>query len=192
MKIACFSARTSRNGSARYRAGPLSASQSSGTHRARRRYRRANSRTPRGLRNPNGASDALCLERETNSAGASRSTALPDRRSSRTSTTRMVDSGSPMYRAMCTCPTRCLGGPSTQRTPIQHWGRHVGNLRFLERESGAAFTDDDEEILVLFSSLASCASIRQFCSVSHGVVVNLSGYSFPTQIRARGILDKMP
>ena len=45
-----------------------------------------------------------------------------------------------------------------QGTPMRHQGQHVGNFYLVEKESGAAgFTDEDEEILVLFASQAAAA-----------------------------------
>ena len=44
-----------------------------------------------------------------------------------------------------------------QGTPMRHRGRHVGNFYLVEKEGGAAFTDDDEEILVLFGAQAAAA-----------------------------------
>ena len=41
--------------------------------------------------------------------------------------------------------------------PMRHRGDHVGNFYLVEKDSGAAFTDDDEEILVLFASQAAMA-----------------------------------
>ena len=41
--------------------------------------------------------------------------------------------------------------------PMRHHGHHVGNFYLVEKESGDAFTDDDEEILVLFASQAAVA-----------------------------------
>ena len=44
-----------------------------------------------------------------------------------------------------------------QGTPMRHRGRHVGNFYLVEKEDGAAFIDDDEEILVLFGVQADAA-----------------------------------
>ena len=44
-----------------------------------------------------------------------------------------------------------------QGTPMRHQGRHVGNFYLVEKEGGGAFTDEDEEILVLFASQAAAA-----------------------------------
>ena len=45
----------------------------------------------------------------------------------------------------------CLG------TPMRHRGVHVGNFFLGEKEGGQAFTDEDEETLVLFASQAATA-----------------------------------
>ena len=42
-------------------------------------------------------------------------------------------------------------------TPMRHRGAHVGNFYLIEKEGGAPFTDEDEEILVLFASQAATA-----------------------------------
>ena len=49
--------------------------------------------------------------------------------------------------------------PSTtfQGTPMRHRGVHVGNFYLVEKESGAEFTTEDEEVLVLFASQAAAA-----------------------------------
>lgn len=52
-------------------------------------------------------------------------------------------------------PDRLPWGPF-QGTPMRHRGQHVGNFYLVEREGGAAFTDD-EEILVLFGAQAAAA-----------------------------------
>ena len=44
-----------------------------------------------------------------------------------------------------------------QATPMRHRGRRVGNFFLGEKEGGRAFTDEDEEILVLFASQAATA-----------------------------------
>ena len=44
-----------------------------------------------------------------------------------------------------------------QGTPMRHRGVHVGNFYLVEKEGGQAFTDEDEEILVLFASQAATA-----------------------------------
>ena len=40
---------------------------------------------------------------------------------------------------------------------MRHLGVHVGNFYLVEKEGGEAFTDEDEEILVLFASQAATA-----------------------------------
>ena len=42
-------------------------------------------------------------------------------------------------------------------TPIHHRGVHVGSLFLTEKEGGREFTDEDEEVLVLFASQAATA-----------------------------------
>ena len=44
-----------------------------------------------------------------------------------------------------------------QGTPIRHRGVHVGNFFLAEKEGAPAFTDEDEEILLLFASQAATA-----------------------------------
>ena len=44
-----------------------------------------------------------------------------------------------------------------QGTPMRHQGVHVGNFYLVDKEGGKEFTDDDEEILVLFASQAASA-----------------------------------
>ena len=44
-----------------------------------------------------------------------------------------------------------------QGTPMRHHGAHVGNFFLAEKEGAPAFTDEDEEILVLFASQAATA-----------------------------------
>ena len=44
-----------------------------------------------------------------------------------------------------------------QGTPMHHGGVHVGNFYLVEKEDGQAFTDQDEEVLVLFASHAAAA-----------------------------------
>ena len=44
-----------------------------------------------------------------------------------------------------------------QGTPMRHRGVHVGNFYLVEKEDAEAFTDEDEEILVLFASQAAAA-----------------------------------
>ena len=44
-----------------------------------------------------------------------------------------------------------------QATPMRHRGVHVGNFFLGEKEGGQAFTEEDEEVLVLFASQAATA-----------------------------------
>ena len=44
-----------------------------------------------------------------------------------------------------------------QGTPMRHRGVHVGNFYLVEKEGGEVFTDEDEEVLVLFASQAAAA-----------------------------------
>ena len=44
-----------------------------------------------------------------------------------------------------------------QGTPMRHCGIHVGNFYLVDKEDEAAFTDEDEETLVLFASQAAAA-----------------------------------
>ena len=44
-----------------------------------------------------------------------------------------------------------------QGTPMRHRGAHVGNFYLVEKENGSAFTDADEEVLVLFAAQAAAA-----------------------------------
>ncbi len=59
-------------------------------------------------------------------------------------------------RALGFSPDRLPWG-TFQGTPMRHRGRHVGNFYLVEKEGGAAFTDDDEEVLVLFGAQAAAA-----------------------------------
>ena len=66
--------------------------------------------------------------------------------------------GVPGYvRGLGFSPDRLPWG-TFQGTPMRHRGQHVGNFYLVEKEGGeAAFTDEDEEILVLFASQAAAA-----------------------------------
>ena len=59
-------------------------------------------------------------------------------------------------RALGFCPDRLPWG-TFQGTPMRHGGRHVGNFYLVEKEGEAVFTDDDEELLVLFAAQAAVA-----------------------------------
>ncbi len=50
-----------------------------------------------------------------------------------------------------------LPSKTFQGTPMRHRGVHVGNFYLVEKEGGEAFTDGDEEVLVLFASQAATA-----------------------------------
>ncbi len=50
-----------------------------------------------------------------------------------------------------------LPSKTFQGTPMRHRGIHVGNFYLVEKEGGEAFTDGDEEVLVLFASQAATA-----------------------------------
>ena len=50
-----------------------------------------------------------------------------------------------------------LPSKTFQGTPMRHLGVHVGNFYLVEKEGGEAFTDEDEEVLVLFAAQAATA-----------------------------------
>ena len=54
-------------------------------------------------------------------------------------------------------PTDRLPSKTFQGTPMRHRGVHVGNFYLAEKEGDEPFTDEDEEILVLFASQAATA-----------------------------------
>ena len=54
-------------------------------------------------------------------------------------------------------PTDLLPSKTFQGTPMRHRGVHVGNFYLAEKEGDELFTDEDEEILVLFASQAATA-----------------------------------
>ena len=63
----------------------------------------------------------------------------------------------PAYvRSLGFSPDR-LPSKTFQGTPMRHLGVHVGNFYLVEKEGGEAFTDEDEEVLVLFASQAATA-----------------------------------
>ena len=63
----------------------------------------------------------------------------------------------PAYvRSLGFSPDR-LPSKTFQGTPMRHRGVHVGNFYLVEKEGGKAFTDEDEEVLVLFASQAATA-----------------------------------
>ncbi|MDE2761527.1 MAG: response regulator [Gemmatimonadota bacterium] len=53
--------------------------------------------------------------------------------------------------------TEVLPYMTLQGTPIHHRGRHVGSFFLAHLDDGRAFTDEDEEVLVLFASQAATA-----------------------------------
>ena len=55
------------------------------------------------------------------------------------------------YSGALAWPKTCLG------TPMRHRGTHVGNFFLGEKEDGQAFTEEAEEVLVLFASQAATA-----------------------------------
>ena len=59
-------------------------------------------------------------------------------------------------RALGFSPDRLPWG-TFQGMPMRHRGEHVGNFYLVEKEGGGTFTDEDEEILVLFASQAAAA-----------------------------------
>ena len=54
-------------------------------------------------------------------------------------------------------PTDRLPFKTVQITPMHHRGVLVGNFYLAEKAGGEAFTDEDEEVLVLFASQAATA-----------------------------------
>ena len=50
-----------------------------------------------------------------------------------------------------------LPSKTFQGTPMRHLGVHVGNFYLVEKAGGEAFTDEDEEVLVLFAAQAAAA-----------------------------------
>ena len=64
----------------------------------------------------------------------------------------------PAYvRALGFSPDDRLPSKTFQGTPMRHLGVHVGNFYLVEKAGGEAFTDEDEEILVLFAAQAATA-----------------------------------
>ena len=63
----------------------------------------------------------------------------------------------PAYiRSLGFSPDR-LPSKTFQGTPMRHRGVHVGNFYLVEKEGGESFTDEDEELLVLFAAQAATA-----------------------------------
>ncbi len=50
-----------------------------------------------------------------------------------------------------------LPSESFQGTPMRHRGVHVGNFYLCEKQGGEPFTDEDEEVLLLFAAQAAAA-----------------------------------
>ena len=64
----------------------------------------------------------------------------------------------PAYvRSLGFSPDDRLPSKTFQGTPMRHRGVHVGNFYLVEKEGGEGFTDEDEEVLVLFGSQAATA-----------------------------------
>ena len=63
----------------------------------------------------------------------------------------------PAYVHALGFPTDRLPLKIVQITPMHHRGVHVGGFYLAEKEGGEPFTDEDEEILVLFASQAATA-----------------------------------
>ena len=63
----------------------------------------------------------------------------------------------PAYVQALGFPTDRLPSKTFQGTPMRHRGVHVGNFYLVEKEGDEPFTDEDEEILVLFASQAATA-----------------------------------
>ena len=51
--------------------------------------------------------------------------------------------------------TDCILGRAFQGTPMRHRGQHVGHFFLADREGGRNFTNEDEEVLVLFAAQAA-------------------------------------
>ena len=60
-------------------------------------------------------------------------------------------------RSLGFSPDDRLPSKTFQGTPMRHLGVHVGNFYLVEKEGGEAFTDEDEDLLVLFASQAATA-----------------------------------
>ena len=63
----------------------------------------------------------------------------------------------PAYVRALGFPTDRLPSKTFQGTPMRHRGVHVGNFYLVEKAGGEAFTDEDEQILVLFAAQAATA-----------------------------------
>ena len=63
----------------------------------------------------------------------------------------------PGYLRSLGLPPHPRGARTLQGTPMHHRGVHLGHFFLSDKEDGEAFTDEDEEILVLFASQAAAA-----------------------------------
>ena len=63
----------------------------------------------------------------------------------------------PTYVRALGFPADRLPSQTFQGIPMRHHGEHVGNFYLAEKDGGETFTDEDEEILVLFASQAATA-----------------------------------
>ena len=63
----------------------------------------------------------------------------------------------PAYVRALGFATDRLPSKTFQGMPMRHRGVHVGNFYLVEKAGGAAFTDEDEQILVLFAAQAATA-----------------------------------
>ena len=63
----------------------------------------------------------------------------------------------PAYLESLGLATDLLPYKTMQATPMRHRGVHVGSFYLTEKEGGQEFTDEDEEVLVLFAAQAAAA-----------------------------------
>ena len=63
----------------------------------------------------------------------------------------------PAYLESIGLTTDLLPYKTMQATPMRHRGVHVGSFYLTEKEGGQEFTDEDEEVLVLFAAQAAAA-----------------------------------
>ena len=66
----------------------------------------------------------------------------------------------PVYVQALGFATDRLPSKTFQGTPMRHRGAHVGNFYLVDKAGGAEFTDEDEELLVLFASQAAAAIVN--------------------------------
>ncbi len=66
----------------------------------------------------------------------------------------------PAYVRSLGFATDRLPSKTFQGTPMRHRGAHVGNFYLVDKAGGAEFTDEDEELLVLFASQAAAAIVN--------------------------------